>query len=310
LENRIQLDHQHNEVVSTIKFTHRKETSMKINRRGLLKQGSALTTLAWLGANFLNPKHITAQPVAPELADLDLYAVYRKMFSSTVNDAECCWWYFGSAPMNVPGVGEVPVSQAETCMVYKTKDLGADTVKVYWKEIGIFRDIATGELPGPWINPTTGNPEPRRQALQDGPAHYTISRTSDGIHIDLDQAHASVQKVTPVFTVENGRVCITQIEDKIRDVDTLKPSPIQTVLKIYASLDDVKDPQKMSVKASGFYTAGTTNHKGSGIWAIYGLMQKAAVDEKLNPIAWERMRRAYPKFFKGNRVDPSWNSKA
>ena len=284
---------------------------MSLGRRDLFKQGAAFAaatvfaapiTLA-LGAGEPNA---TPEELPAELSGLDLYTVYRKMFSSTANDAKCCWWYFGTSKANVPDIGLVPTTQVETCMVYKTEDLGPASVNVYWKEVGAFRDIATGELPGPWLNPETGKQEPRRVSFEDGPAHYTISRREGGLHIDLDQAHAKVQSVTARFTVANGRVCITQTEDKVREVDTPQPNPIRTVLKIYASLDELKQPGKTTVKSSGFYTAGSTQPDKLW-WSVNGLMQKAAVDEKLNPIGWERMRKAYPAFFRGDRVDPSWN---
>lgn len=282
---------------------------MITGRRSLLKQGAALAGTAVLGSLTRRASAMQTKPasnaVPQELQGMDLYALYRKMFSSTADDAVCCWWYLGNSRMDVPDIGNVSTSQVETCMIYKTQNVGADSVKVSWKEIGVFRDIATGELPGPWLNPETGKTEPRRVSLEDGPAHYTVSRAHGGVHIDLDQTHARVQAVSALFSVNDGRVCITQTEDKIRQVDTPEPLPIRTVLKIYASLADLQVPGVASVKASGFYYAGTTDPAIKG-FSINGLMQKAAVDEKLNPIGWQRMRAAYPTFFKGDRVDPAW----
>lgn len=283
---------------------------MNTGRRSLLKQVAAMagTTMLNSTAGIASPAQTQSalDQVPVELQGMDLYAVYRKMFSSTADDAVCCWWYLGTSRTDVPDIGQVATSQVETCMIYKTQNVGADSVKVSWKEIGVFRDIATGELPGPWLNPETGKTEPRRASLEDGPAHYTVSRRSGGVHIDLDQAHARVQAVVARFSVKDGQVCITQTEDKIRQVDTPKPLPIRTVLKIYASLADLQVPGAASVKASGFYYAGATDPAIKG-FSVNGLMQKAAVDEKLNPVGWERMRVAYPAFFKGNRVDPSWS---
>ena len=35
-------------------------------------------------------------------------------------------------------------------------------------------------------------------------------------------------------------------------------------------------------------------------------MHKAALDEKVNPIAWDRVKAAHPDFFAGDKLGPKW----
>jgi hypothetical protein len=273
-------------------------------RRNLLKLCAAFAPAVMVGISGDAAAQTKSDALALTALGLDPYIVYRKMFLSTVSGTGFCWWYLGATTTHVEGIGAVVTGQVETIMPFRSQEMGPDSVKNSWLEIGCFRDIATGEIPAPWVNPETGKAEPRAKSFEDGPATYTVRKSGGGIDIELVQAHASVQKVTAVFFVDNDRVCLTQTEDKIRGVDTATPNPIQTVLKIYASLSDVRDPAQKSVAASGFYAARGTKPGGSG---VTGLMRKTAADEKLNPIAWDRMKAAYPAFFKGDAVDPDWN---
>jgi hypothetical protein len=278
---------------------------MDENRRNLLKAGVMLAPAAILGLSAAASAEERSGAAALTALGLDPYVVYRKMFSSMVPGAAFCWWYLGATTTPVEGLGNVATNQVETIMVFKTEDLGPDAVRNSWLEIGCYRDIATGEMPTAWTNPITGKTEPRVPSFEDGPAHYTVRRAKDDVDIALEQAHAGIKQVRAIFTVEGDRVCLTQIEDKTRGVDTPKPLPVQTVLKVYASLADVKDPSQSSVAASGFYGL-TLLGSATPTFAINGLMRKTATDEKLNPIAWSRMKAAYPAMFKGDRIDPVW----
>ena len=249
---------------------------------------------------------------------MDYFDTYRKMFTSTTNE-DVCWWYCGAVFKQIEGLGEVPMSQAETLMAFKTESLSPDAIKITWREIGYFRDLATGEIVTAWHNPFTGNTEVRSKSFVDGPAEYTVTRKADGVQVELTQSHARIKNVSLVTTVANGQISLVQTEDKKRsyarpdgswpDVDSPEASEIRTVLAIYGSAADVADPAKTNVRAGGYYHSGSSIKDGPGAWGksvVKGVMQKARADEKLNPIAWQRLKQIYPEFFKGDRASPNW----
>jgi hypothetical protein len=292
---------------------------MDRSRRQLLQSGCLVAPAVFAGklvaSSFINgsepvvaaaPRSDATAPLTGLPAGMDPLTVYRQMFNSTENHAQCCWWYLGTGTVHVPDIGDVANTQVETIMVYKTEDVGTDGVKVYWKEIGCFRDIKTGELPERTTNPIDGKVQVRPKSFEDGPAHYTVTRQNTGLSIALEQNHATVLKVAAEFTVADGQVCLTQTEDKVRPFGNTAPSQIQTVLKIYAPLAELQQSGRQSVRASGFYSSHTVKQELKGA-AVTGLMQKAGVDERMNPIGWDRMMKAYPDFFKNGKVDPSWS---
>jgi hypothetical protein len=73
-------------------------------------------------------------------------------------------------------------------------------------------------------------------------------------------------------------------------------------LKIYASLADLKGTAP-NVAARGFYSVLSP---ATGKHSVVGLMEKAAMDQKLNPVAWDQMKAAYPHYFTGDRMTPPW----
>ena len=249
---------------------------------------------------------------------MDHFAAYRKLFSSTGND-DVCWWYCGMVFTDIDGLGEVPMSQAETLMAFKTETPSADRMKITWREIGYFRDIATGEIVTSWHSPFTGKDEVRAKSFEDGPAEYTVTRKGDSVEVALRQSHARIDSVTLVAAVANGQISLVQTEDKKRsyerpdgswpEVDSAEASEIRTVLAIYGSAAEVADSATTNVRASGFYRSGSLKKGGPGAWGnsvVKGVMRKAAADEPLNPIAWQRLKQLYPRFFKGDRVSPEW----
>ena len=130
---------------------------------------------------------------------LDVFDTYRRIFFTDGN-GEVCWWYCGVVFSEIDGLGNVPISQAETIMLYRTELVSADCFKVHWKEVGYFRDIASGEILDSWFNPFTGKTLARASGLEDGPAFYTVGRADnfdDGnIDITLTQAHAKIHSVS------------------------------------------------------------------------------------------------------------------
>jgi hypothetical protein len=270
---------------------------MNQDRRNLVKAGAAALAIAGNGSAAL------AAPPAPSVtaltaAGLDPMTTYRRMFADLRDGSECCWWYFGTLPTNVEDVGAVATAQVDTLMAYRVENAGAGAFKVHWTEVGVFRDIATGAVATPWFNPITGKDDPRRAHFADGPATYTIRKDGSGLAIALEQARATIKGVVVTANVTDDRVCLTQFEDKVRAMGSGPAMDVRTTLKIYASLAALQQPGD-AVSARGFYSVRVLN---TGATTVSGLMQKARMDEPLNPVAWERMRAAYPAFFDGPRV--------
>ena len=254
---------------------------------------------------------------------MDVLNAYRKMFASTTNE-EVCWWYCGSIASGVEGIGEAPIGQAETIMIYRTETPTPDSLRIIWREIGYFRDPATGEMTKNWFNPLTGKTEDCPKSFEEGPAEFNVRRKGDGVEILLEQKDARIERVQLLSSVTNGQVSLIQHEDKTRagrlpdgtitGIDSPEANQVRTTLAIYGSLNDVNDPKKTNVRAQGFYsskqTAKSLSHKDPlNLWSrafVTGVMVKTAPDEILNPIAWSRMKALFPHFFKGDRVSPNW----
>jgi len=271
---------------------------MTRDRRTLLKSAGALALgVAAAPAAAATPPSTAALTAA----GLDPLATYRRMFASAANGAESLWWYFGFQPIDVPDVGPVPTGQVATLMGYLTEDLGQGAFAIHWLEIGTFRDIATGAPATPWPNPITGAVDQRRPGMEDGPGRYTLRKSGSGLTIALDQTRATVRDVRVDATVVGDRVCLTQTEDKERTFGG-NTQAIRTTLKIYASLADLRGTAG-DVPARGFYSVLLP---ATGKYSVTGLMEKTAMDEKRDPVAWERMKAAYPGWFKGDRFAPNW----
>jgi hypothetical protein len=237
-------------------------------------------------------------------AGLDPLTVYRQMFASTADRATCCWWYFGTMARDIPDVGRVATAQVETLMVYRTEAIDADGFHMPWREVGVFRDIASGAPATQWFDPVTATTEPRRPAFEDGPGRYTIRRSGQGLALALDQAHATIHGVAVGAAIAGDRLCLTQTEDKARALVSTAPATVRTTLKIYASLAAIRSGAA-DVAAAGFYSVKA---RDSGALFVSGLMQKAAPDAKISPVGWERMKAAYPDFFRDDRVAPRWDA--
>ncbi len=271
---------------------------MNRDRRALLKSAGVL---AFGAAASPAAAATTPSTAALTAAGLDPLATYRRMFASGANGAECLWWYFGFQPIDVPDVGPVPTGQVATLMGYLTEDQGRDAVAIHWREVGAFRDIATGAAATPWPNPITGAVDQRRPGMEDGPGLYTVRKSGSGITVALDQARATIKDVRIDATVVGDRVCLTQNEDKERTFGG-NTQAIRTTLKIYASLADLRG-KAADVPARGFYSVLLP---ATGKYSVTGIMEKTAMNDKRDPIAWERMKAAYPGYFKGDRFAPDW----
>ncbi|WP_304189909.1 hypothetical protein [Phenylobacterium aquaticum] len=250
------------------------------------------------------------------------YDTYRKLFTSA-SDGVVCWWYLGTAFVEVEGFPEVPVTQAETIMAYKTETLGPDSCKISWWEIGYFRDPITGQPSETWLNPITGQRVKAPQKFEEGPAYYTVTAKSDTVvEVDLVQAQAKVRSLTVEITEADGQVQILQTEVKVRgfpradgslpDPDSSDASAAETQLIMFGSRAEL-DGGADEAQGTGAYTfrlasppawMGFGDRKGSSL--VRGVMHKAPVNEKLNPIAWDRLKAIFPDRFEGEEIRPVW----
>jgi|GEM_PF-4659722 len=253
---------------------------------------------------------------------MNLFDTYRKMFAS-FDDEEVVWWYCGVLMSQREGVGIVPMTQAETIMVYRTRDISPDAFTIEWTEVGYFRDIDTGEQLNGWFNPFTGNTDPYPKSFVDGPATFTVLRTDDdvggGIDIELVQHNARVDGVRLQASTNPKSIGLVQTESKVRTfhrpdgslpgLDSPDATAIETVLSIWSDRVAVEDPTTRNVASHGFYSSGSGKAGGSGSWAnnkVQGTMFKARPDQRVNPAAWDRLKQFYPAFFKGDRIAPEW----
>jgi hypothetical protein len=279
---------------------------MSIDRRRLFRGALGLSA-ASIGLRSLGPVS-AAEPtgLAPlRTSGLDPLEVYLRMFASLAPGGQCAWWFMGALPRDVDDVGPVASIQEETVRVHRTLHVAPDRVDFIWKEAGVFRDIVTGENPPARFDPATGVTTPADNLLGgDGPpARVSVRRSGDGLAIDLDIAGNTAANIRVGATIDGDRVCLTHLEDKTRANPKGGMAPTNTTsFKIYASLRELRS-RAPAVAASGYYAV---KNRDTGRIFVNGLMHKAALDEKLNPIAWDRIRRAHPAFFKGDRLGPDW----
>lgn len=280
---------------------------MSTNRRRLLQSALGLSA-ALIGLRHAAPAEAAEAPTLAPLRDtgLDPFEVYLKMFASTAQGAESCWWFMGALPRDVEDVGPVDTIQEETVRIHRTEVMGPGQVNLRWREVGVFRDVMTGEVPDSRFDPVTGMSQPGGRLLGGGPgARVTVRKAGEGFTVGLEVPGSAVGDITVGARIEGNRVCLTHFEDKTRIQASGPPAPTnRTVFKIYANLSDLKGGAP-EVQAHGFY--GVKNRDTGKIF-VNGLMRKAALDEKVNPIAWSRLKTAHPTFFNGDRFGPTWES--
>ena len=257
----------------------------------------------------LSPRAFAAETfsVAPlKVAGLDPLEVYAKVFGSLTPGSECAWWYMGALPRDVPDVGPVDTIQEETVRVHRTDIVKPGQVDFIWREVGVFRDIRSGENPPARFDPVTAKTATAGTLLGGGktPARISALKDGNGLKVSHTITGQKTEMVAVSASIEGDRVCITHFEEKTRIVQNGPPAPTnRTVHKAYASLADLKSGAP-SVPASGFYGVKV---RDTGKIFVNGLMHKAAMDERVNPIAWERLKVAHPTFFKGDRLAPAWD---
>ena len=244
---------------------------------------------------------------------------YRKILASTRDEDTCCW-YLGTMFLRLEGRPDIPVIQAETIMVYRLDSSGA-APRIRWTEIGYFRDPATGSPATSWLNPLTGRTVPTPRSFRDGPGSYTLAAKNDGLAVTLFQTGATVEGVETTLTVDGSRLCLHQVERKIREVrenataaEIARLPRAVTTLNLWADRAEVENPATTSAAASGSYsfeTAGLPGWAGldgmTGSTIVRGIMRKASTRDILNPPAWQMMKATYPDFFNSDGVAPHWD---
>ena len=252
------------------------------------------------------------------MAGFDALSAYRRMFA-TAEDGLTAWWYFGTSFVEMPGYPTIPVLHIETLMIYRTVTLSPDAFRMEYWEIGYMRDPTTGEIARRWLNPITGAEVTSPDRFEEGPAHFTIERIGSALKLDLVQAHARIESVDVVLSLTNDRVMIEQTERKVRgfplpdgsmpSLDSDSVSRARTKLTMVSSQADL---QLSSAPCSGAYEfelaqppwMGFGDQVGRSI--TRGVMVKTDMNEKRNPVAWERMKSLYPDCFDGDEVRPRW----
>lgn len=278
---------------------------MSTNRRRLLQNVVGLSA-GLIGLRYTPSAEAAEAPTLAPLRDagLDPFEVYLKMFASTARGAECCWWFMGALPRDVDDVGPVATIQEETVRIHRTEVIGPGQTDFRWREVGVFRDIMTGEVPDSRFDPVTGTSQPGGSLLGGGPSvRVSVRKAGEGLTVRLEIPGSKVGDITVGAKIEGNRVCLTHLEDKTRVQGGGPPPPVnRTAFKIYANLSDLKGGAPW-VQAHGFY--GVKNRDTGKIF-VNGLMRKATLDEKVNLIAWNRLKTAHPTFFNGDRFGPRW----
>jgi hypothetical protein len=243
---------------------------------------------------------------------------YRQIFASQA-DEEVCWWYFGSVYAELPGLPQIPVMQTATIMVYRTETISDEEVRIYYREIGYFRDPVTGLIATNWLNPLSGDTVQAAQTFREGPSCYTIRQTADGISLSLEQAHAKIGGLDASMRRVGNRVLLTQNEYKERGFPlpdgtmSAATSNGATTLTFFAAADDL-DSGAPNVASTGTYRftldrlpawMGFSNASGQA--TVLGVIHKATTTDKVNAESWKIFNERFPDFFRGEAVAPAWS---
>lgn len=251
---------------------------------------------------------------------ISAFDIYRKTLTS-LEETESAWWYLGTSTVEVAGHPEIVVSHVETVMVYRSRTLGANSYRVPWWEIGVFRDAITGEIPTTWTNPVTGVVNDHPQKFEEGPSGFSIRAAGDGVEMfDAVQAFAALESAEISFRDVGSRVVVTQVETKTRsfpgkdgipDLDAGEGSRSRTVLQWMAERADLESSAP-SVHATGMYSLEIAAPAWLGFgdtpakFMVKGLMVKAPMQAPLNPRGWADLQTLYPHYFADGAIIPRW----
>lgn len=251
---------------------------------------------------------------------ISAFDIYRKTLTS-LEEVESAWWYLGTTTAQIEGHPEIVVNHVETVMVYGSQTLDADSYRVPWWEIGLFRDAITGELPTTWTNPVTGIVSDPPLKFEEGPSGFSIRADGDGVAMfDAVQAFAALESAEISFRDVGSRVVVTQVETKTRsfpgkdgipDLDAGEGTRSRTVLQWMAERADLESSAP-SVHATGVYSfeIGAPPWLGFGDtpvkFMVKGLMVKAPMQHPLNPRGWADLQKLYPHYFVDGAITPRW----
>ena len=254
------------------------------------------------------------------LSQLDMH---RRLMAGE-GDQDVCWWYLGTTFAQVEGYPDIAALQAETIMIYRTETLTPESYRIHWREVGYFRDPASGEVAADWLNPITGETVAAPKSFEEGPSFYTITAKEGALHIELEQAHATVRGIEASFGQAGpGRISLTQRERKVRGfpmpdgtmpkADSGAISETTTVLSFFADDADMRLGNFGHVACAGLYSFELSNLPPwmgfdgmAGRTLVKGIMRKTGLQEHLNGAAWERLTAAFPNYFTGDRLTPPW----
>jgi hypothetical protein len=235
-------------------------------------------------------------------AGLDPLETYVRMFCSTTVGAQWCWWFTGALPADVAEIGAVDTLQEETVRVLRTDACGPGEAVLRWREVGVFRDIVSGEVPTAAYDPARGATQRPLAPLKGGPARVTVRTSAEGLSVVPEIPGNAVGAVSVDARIDGDRVCLTHVEDKTR-IGGQAAATNRTVFKLYASLAELQS-RRPAVAAEGFY--GVRN-LATGKVFVNGRTVKAPLDRKVNPIAWARLKAAHPTFFRDDVIAPPWD---
>jgi hypothetical protein len=239
------------------------------------------------------------------------------------SDQDISWWYFGTTFIHIDGYPEIVSLQSETIMIYRPETVSDTSYRIRWREVGYFRDPISGDVASTWLNPITGKLVDAPRSFEEGPSCYTISADGNGLTVGLDQAHAKVRSIDlKIFDDIPGRIRLTQQERKVRgfplpdgsmpSADSGAVSETNTVLSLFADRKAIETGGE-AASCTGIYTfelsslppwMGFGDLKGTAV--VKGVMQKAALQDPLNPVAKERLTTAFPAYFTGTELTPPW----
>jgi hypothetical protein len=280
-----------------------------LSRRVLLQAGMLVLPLA-AGRARAQP----ASAAASAAGAVDALAAMRAMVMPAVNEA-CAWWFFGTLSAHVDGLREFPIALVESVRLCRSDVVGGDELKLSWVEIGCLRDLYSGAVASSWFNPFGNQSLPLPRSFIQGPGTYSISRASGGVAVMLDESMARVSRLSLTAQLSKGRMVLTLSETKIRSFPTLDggrqapdialPDVTQdrTVCSFIGDADVVTRAPGQGA-ATGFYSTvyddlpswlGFGERLGGAI--AKGVMRRAALGERVNPVTWKTLQKLHPHYF-------------
>lgn len=136
---------------------------------------------------------------------------------------------------------------------------------------------------------------------------------NNGINLTIVQPNSTIKHTSIKGSLYNGQVQFYQTEEKIRS-----GSDLTSTLQFISSLEDVRNPNITTAKASGYYHAAFSGTISSlfaypngtqGDTHILGRTQKqGASNEGYYPKQWAELLVHFPEFFANGTVSPDWTS--